>query len=259
MLVSWGWVPARLWPSLGTRGLLRRHQNENRQHQAQTWRWQHLYCRAQAQQREATTWTVRGRALSLGLRPPRCQDGPKIAPTAGSWEESLVVARWQGLSGGLQCVTALVLLSSRCLPMVAQRPFPASGALGMATPESAPGTAPAMARGPFSAPAALEKVTLELALGLSPALSPPLWTPGRTACLRVPAWGAQERCQTHLRGGTALGQVSLQDCPLGAWLACDDSRLTGMLVWLCFVWRRTFLALRFCSCFFLSGSICDRW
>lgn len=179
MVVSWGWVPARLWPSLGTRGLLRRHQNENRQHQAQTWRWQHLYCRAQAQQREATTRTVRGRALSLGLRPPHCQDGPKIAPTAGSWEESLVVARWQGLSGGLQCVTALVLLSSRCLPMVAQWPFPA--------------------------PAALEKVTLELALGFSPALSPPLRTPGRTACLRVPAWGAQERCQTHLRGGTALG------------------------------------------------------
>lgn len=63
--------------------------------------------------------------------------------------------------------------------MVARRPFPASGALG--------------------------KVTLELALSFSPTLPPPLWTPGRIGCLRVPAWGAQERGQTHLRGGTALG------------------------------------------------------
>lgn len=89
--------------------------------------------------------------------------------------------------------------------MVAWRPFPASSALGRATTESAPGTSPMLARWPFPAPAALGKVTLELALGFSPTLPPPLWTPGRIGCLRVPAWGAQERGQTHLRGGTALG------------------------------------------------------
>lgn len=62
-----------------------------------------------------------------------------------------------------------------------------------------------MARGPFPAPAALGKVILELPLGFSPTLPPPFWTPGRTGCLRVPAWGAEKRGQTHLRGGTALG------------------------------------------------------